>query len=382
MNNSDNYISSLSSKTIDLLRFPLAVMVVFIHSFGLSNSFSVGDLQTSPLTSIDIYNFIRVCFSKVLPNIAVPSFFLISGYLFFKGLDRWDKDIYLSKVKKRLYTLLIPYIIWNTIALLYVVGKKCFGGVLHNNGFNIVDYFNDHGWFRVFWDSHTMNDSYINWLMLPVSSTAPFNVPLWFIRDLIVVIALSPMLYWILKWSRGFALIPLLLAFISGVWIEVSGISIISIFFFSVGAFLSIEKIDLSTYFKRFSLLGYTLAPVCLMCEVYWGGQITNFGNWINPFYIIFGVIAVFNIAALLAVKGVSLGAFFGSSSFFIFSVHNFAIRGACQDLVRKLFPDNILFNIFGYFCAPCLCVVICLLLYFMLRRYFPKMSSLLTGNR
>lgn len=382
MNNSDNYISPLSSKTIDLLRFPLAVMVVFIHSFGVSDSFSVVDLQTSPLTTFDIYNFIRVCFSKVLPNIAVPSFFLISGYLFFKGLDKWDNEIYFSKIKKRISTLLIPYILWNSIALLYVIGRKTLGGILHNSDFDIIAYFNTHGWLRVFWDSHTMNDSYANWLMQMVSSTSPFNVPLWFIRDLMVVIVLSPILHWVLKASRGFALIPLSLSFISGVWIEVSGFSIISIFFFSIGAFLSIEKKDLSIYFKRFRVLGYILAPICLVIEVYWGGQITNLGNWINPFYIIFGVIAVFNIASLLAEKDVSLGAFLGSSSFFIFSVHNFAIRGACQDLVRKLIPDNNLFHILGYFCAPCLCVVICLLFYFILRRYCPRMSLLLTGNR
>lgn len=72
----------LQSRTIDWLRFPLAIAVVYIHSFG-SYPIDLNFLHSDPFSSISIFNWIRICFSHVLTHIAVPSFYLISGYLFF-----------------------------------------------------------------------------------------------------------------------------------------------------------------------------------------------------------------------------------------------------------------------------------------------------------
>ncbi|MBR2810467.1 MAG: acyltransferase family protein [Solobacterium sp.] len=47
----------------------------------------------------------------------MPAFFLLSGYLF--NEEKWKKASFMAFVRKRLYTLMIPYICFETIGLVY-----------------------------------------------------------------------------------------------------------------------------------------------------------------------------------------------------------------------------------------------------------------------
>ena len=109
----------LKYKVFDWLRFPLIVFVVYIHSFGKPIDFYAIDF--SNLTSIDCYNLFRISISHVLTHIAVPMFFFISGFLFFNKLQEWNRTVYFGKLRKRIKTLLVPFIIWNTIKILLKV---------------------------------------------------------------------------------------------------------------------------------------------------------------------------------------------------------------------------------------------------------------------
>lgn len=111
---------ALQSKTIDYLRFPMALAVVYIHS--------AGDVPMSPVhydafTGLDFYNLLRVVFSDVLTRIAVPVFYVISGYLYFLNVKQWSWSEYKRKSRSRLYTLVIPYLLWNVAALLLFGGR-------------------------------------------------------------------------------------------------------------------------------------------------------------------------------------------------------------------------------------------------------------------
>ena len=55
----------LQSQTIDWLRFPLAVAVVFIHSFGYPLTYTLPALNIHSFSGMDVYNVIRICFSQV-----------------------------------------------------------------------------------------------------------------------------------------------------------------------------------------------------------------------------------------------------------------------------------------------------------------------------
>ncbi len=71
----------LQSRTIDLLRFPMAVMVVFIHMNPVVVKWA--DADFSLISGNGLYNLLGILISNILTHMAVPTFFLISGFLFF-----------------------------------------------------------------------------------------------------------------------------------------------------------------------------------------------------------------------------------------------------------------------------------------------------------
>lgn len=148
----------LQFAVFDWLRFPLIVGVVFIHCYG--SPFDYNALDFENLSSIDIFNLFRVCISKVLTHICVPTFFYISGYLFFVGMEKWNYKKYIEKIKRRCHTLLIPFIIWNTISIFVSMVI-----IFHYNSWEgIVDFFEKNRYLHLYWDCHRWNYERTNWL--------------------------------------------------------------------------------------------------------------------------------------------------------------------------------------------------------------------------
>ena len=87
------------SESINMLRFPLAILVVFVHGFGAE--INITELHAGGLTGLAVYDYIRLFFSVVIARSAVPVFFIISGYLLFLKVEEYDKAIYISKLRKR-----------------------------------------------------------------------------------------------------------------------------------------------------------------------------------------------------------------------------------------------------------------------------------------
>lgn len=84
------------SESINMLRFPLAILVVFVHGFGADVDVLV--LHASGLTGLAVYDYIRLFFSVVIARNAVPIFFIISGYLLFLKVEEYNKTVYISEI--------------------------------------------------------------------------------------------------------------------------------------------------------------------------------------------------------------------------------------------------------------------------------------------
>ena len=96
----------------------LSVLVIFVHS----THFPVTALQAVPNTGFFSTSFlikIEYFFSEFLGQAAVPGFFFLSGFLFLKGLH--SRNDWLRKEKSRVFSYILPYLIWNTMmTLLYL----------------------------------------------------------------------------------------------------------------------------------------------------------------------------------------------------------------------------------------------------------------------
>ena len=188
----------LLSRTISFLRFPLIVGVVFFHNkMGTINiQGNIINYDSWPWLSY-IINF----FSSVISAIGVPLFFIISGFLLFYKVD-FNKEVYLKKIKSRVHTLLVPYIIWNFVGFLILLTKihpkfASLFPLLKGYRIDIVEFL------KCFW-AIALPSSPIG-----VEHTTPIDTPLWYVRDLMILVLCSPIIYWIIKRFKGYVIVLL-----------------------------------------------------------------------------------------------------------------------------------------------------------------------------
>lgn len=102
----NNYLKN----KITTISFLLMIMVVNIHSYNLL-----------PIIPKGYNTFIQDLFSQGFSRIAVPLFFIISGYLFFLNIKEGLLIEFLLKYKSRFKSLVIPYLFWTVFScLLYL----------------------------------------------------------------------------------------------------------------------------------------------------------------------------------------------------------------------------------------------------------------------
>jgi hypothetical protein len=95
MNNKDLVLSD----TINFMRYPLALAIIFTHAPGLI-PINLDLIHENPFSLYSFYDMLRIFFSNVITRISTPTFLLISGYLFFYNSQSWNWDVYFTKLKR------------------------------------------------------------------------------------------------------------------------------------------------------------------------------------------------------------------------------------------------------------------------------------------
>lgn len=101
--------------------------------------------------------YIQVFLGMTLTPAAVSIFFVISGYLYFANVASLNKDIYFYKTRKRIWTLVITYFLWNLAGVITMFLLRCFIGT--PLGFDTFGSF-----LRQFWCSNVWNENTVNLL--------------------------------------------------------------------------------------------------------------------------------------------------------------------------------------------------------------------------
>ena len=342
------------------LRFPLAVLVVYIHSFGS------GDCSVSlNFSGYNVYNIIRITISHVIATTAVPTFFVISGFLFFKGLETWDLTTWKEKIKRRSLSLLIPYILWITIRIIYE---------------RSYEYFTSYDVFCIttFVQHMTSNIplfGYYWFYAYAGNISVPFHVPFWFIRDLISISFLTPAIYWITK-HWGYFYLVLLALFLFSLVPQSPYLNYLSFTFFTAGAYIAIKQIDYLSfvlkYLKVFIILFVILGIVQVVDSSF------------SPFSIICGIPVVFGLAAKLNEKSRRASVLLSKLSefsFFIYAFHIFALRIISFCGMEMSQDDNSVILILKYISIPFIATLLSISLYLLMKRYAPQMLKFLCGR-
>ncbi len=354
------------SKVITLLRFPLITSVVLIHSYsvtvGFKNNVIAGE---SGFSNLFIQNFV----SQVVGRIAIPAFFLISGFLLYQGKPL-TFDLVKKKWRSRVRSILVPYLIWNTIDLIIQsVGqlvpqtKRFFTGAT----FDIQSY-----------SIYTVADAYLGF------DIGPINYPLWFLRDLMILIVVSPLLYYLATRFGALVVLPCVFLWI-GVFEELSVfVSREALVFFLVGLWLSRKTLDNGI---RITLrLGNVLLYTYLSSAIVEAVVLTTSYDvcYLHQVNILLGILSMFVIFARLDKQSLAsvVLTLLAPVSFFVYLAHGSVITAYKKLLYISVNPQSDPMFIMIYFGVPFLTICTLVFTYFTMAKYCPSMLSRLTARR
>ncbi len=357
--------NDILSKTIMFLRFPLIVAVVFIHT-NLTDVMINGTLLVDE-GQFPIHDLFRHVVTNELARIAVPLFFFISGFLFFYRSD-FSFAVYGMKLKKRIRTLLIPYLFWNIIVFLLLLLTQLFLSSMISGRNKLISDYNWLDWLNLFWDHR---------------EGMPICYQFWFIRDLIFVILCSPAVYYFIRYGKIFSLIILGVLWMFGLWFKLSGVSITAFFFFSFGAWFSINKRNFAIDFKPILWPATILYMMLLVAgTLLWYDKVTGY-SFLYNIGIVVGLVAIIAWTAYgIAKKRLCVSAFLAGSAFFVYAYHGMPIALITKYWVKLFQPASEITMLAGYFLMPLFIVGVGIGVYAGLRKYFPAFTGLITGGR
>ncbi|MDQ7959309.1 MULTISPECIES: acyltransferase [Flavobacterium] len=347
------------SRKIKVISFISIVMVVILHCYNLDKSIYENEKN--------ITWFIQTIISFGITRIAVPVFFIISGYLFFLTFN--GNSDFVLKMKKRFRTLVVPYLFWSFFGIFFYYTLQSIPQT------------------QSFFTKKLIKDCTIYELFdLAFLNIIPYQF--WFIRDLIVLTILSPVIYFLLKKLSFW-----LLLFIFPFWFlnqDSIFFSSESLLFFSFGVFLVLKhpeiiKVRMSkkiTFVLIISWIAFLLLKIIL--------QIYNFSEiWVQTCHktsILFGIVAFWTLYDLLYKDNFRLSTINNHTTLFGFTFFIYAAHEPILTIIKKS-----LFYILGkeqdtfilvYALSPFLVIGICLIIGTCLKNKLPRVFDFMTGNR
>ena len=353
-----NYLSV----KLRVISFFSLIMVVYLHSYNLVKNTNTGNTEIYK----SFNSFFQDFFSQGITGIAVPLYFSISGYLFFKNING-PLNEFITKFKKRLKTLVLPYLFWSVLGLLFFFILQ-----------NIPQ-------LKTYCTTVLIRDYTFRHLLFIILIN-PIPYQLWFIRDLIVLISLTPIVYLLIKYFNYFTLLFFLFT-----WFYEFNFILFSneaIFFFVFGAFLCLKKDNLIQI--KFSIKSciYTYIWIAIVfCKtslVYMKFHNLLVLNILNKTSILIGVLALWSLYdILLKNKNLSNHKFYSliSFSFFIYAFHE-PILNILKTVLFLILGKDEFVSFLVYIIAPLIVISIGVFLGFYLKRITPKFYGIITGGR
>lgn len=340
------------SLSLACMRFPLAVTIIFYHSYTIV---SIPDCH---FYFKSIYPF-----SLWLGETGVPAFFFISGLWFF-----YSKKTYQEKIQNRIKSLLAPYFLWNTIMLATFIVAFLLG---YNHMINKIKYIAEYGlidYIRAYWDCG-------DWAY---GNGKPVYPPMWFVRDLFLLCLISPVIKVIIKKTNFiFPLAAILFwLFFPGFWLIPE-----SIMAFCAGAYFPLCNKNPMNFLDKHKNLVIGSMILLGIADV-----ITN-----TLYYIPFNL-QIHRLAILTNIISIPIiGEFFIKHQLYMKSLSNMAFFIYCIHLpIVALFRKPVLWHphlsngihIMLYFSTVLLVTIITIHIYKIAKMIWPSFIRIATGNR
>jgi peptidoglycan/LPS O-acetylase OafA/YrhL len=302
-------------------------------------------------------------FALWLGETGVPGFFFISGLLFFLS-----SKTYLGKIKTRCHSLLFPYLLWNALLLAAYVAALALGHPQDINGKN-MDGFVWTDYLRLFWDRGSYD--YGNFV--------PLLCPYWYIRNLLILSLISPVIYLLNRYLRELYLLAITIW-----WIQTPHNAFIpqSILFFSLGAYFSIHDRNPLSLFCQHKTLFISLCILLAGTDFITHTESPTVINLqIHRLSLISNIPALFILANHFTSQGAlsHINSYLSNAAFIVFSIHYPIVVVLRKCSIQYFANANDYLHLLLYFG----CIVIATLLSLLFYQLLPnRIKNILSGNR
>lgn len=344
-------MTSSQSEKISIATFLATVLVVYRHGFNLHLYYPNGN----PWMSITDWNTAFQRTANALTAVAIPSFFLISGFLFFENASSWSSIG--QKLAKRLKTLVLPYLFWNIASVIFWLAVALIP-LLHAEIMNTFKFQYHASWF------------------LAKVTTSPMLGHFWYIRTLFLFCCLTPVLYLIYK-SR--LLTAVLLACLFYHWCPIDRMLLSSegAFFFVLGGAINQQHWRCPISSQAMVLIG--IVGTLVLLPFSW--EPAQPGWFFRP--LIFALLILLFATSHLIYQGKwkKYFLFLGTFSFMIYTLHT-PMDGILNKGLRLVAPPLPILSWAAFLTFPLLNISWIILLSILLRKKTPSLYQWMTGNR
>ncbi len=359
---------------INIFSFIMTVLVIWIHAVN-AELMALSASEAGKVFGSACF-YIQKILGSGLGQIAVPGFFSMSGYLFFRNAGKNEQiSFFTAKWKKRIRSLIMPFLIWNFIYyLIYIIA----GRALLNASVAI--------------SSIILNQ---------------YNPVFWYLRELIILTFLTPIIY-LLTRKKNAGFIMLSVCFAAAVFYDLIPVHIINedaLFYYMTGAFLALhfrtyiefekntdakECSEQEKIMKRAALAGAILFIIFECIYVLGEGHLRlvltgAVGGRTAGYVLVFALICCTeNLKDKNKTKRKTengrIPVFMGFN-FLIYAVHYLEIR-----FFRMLFAQIGINRTFtesaGFIMMPLICITAAVICGSIMKRYTPGPYRVLTGGR
>ena len=357
-----NRLESMTQYLSDKLRvlsLTSIILVLYIHS-----GFHADEIEGMVMND-RVQEFV----SGMMGRCAVPLFYVISGYLFFLKVPEGMISIY-GKIKKRIRTLVVPYI----IGCLFFVGFGVLMAVLPG----VSKYINR----SVMPLFSKPLEEILRSIFYDAGNGSPCAFQLWFLRDLILIVVTSPLWYLCLKHLKwGFVAVVFVLTY----W-DVPHVPFFSLFWFVLGGQLTKVRIESEWIYgiRSAELLALCLFLVLSILQLVFP-DIVDWSLLRIPI-ILLGIIGIWGLYDAFVEKKFCLShhKWLGIACQFTFFIYLF--HEPTLNIVRKLIvvvlSKNELGYLTSYLLSPWIFTVCAVFAGLLFRKYLPRVYDVCTGGR
>lgn len=343
---------------ITLMKSLLPVLIVLIHCNFLID---VEGMHAD----ISIFRQFHYFFDILLLRLAVPAFFAMSGFLFFRGFTP-SLQGYRSKFKSRIHTLLIPYLVWNLVAffILLIKASPALAAQFpqyQNFDFSILNIL------KGFWS-------------IP-NSVYPYDMPLWFIRNLIVIQLFTPLTGILLKYCKIYSIAIVFFSELIYYYFYIPTYSVPSsfLYFFCGAAFARYlpELVENSRYIYLWAIV-YLLIAIPYLYSMQLNIDIPGLAE----IRMICGIILIMKIASAMSEGGIKAPQLMQNSAFFVYVFHGLFLTVIRKGVCHILPPANNLSAFIDYALIFVILYGASVTAYLLLSKLSPAATRVLCGNR